>query len=280
MSTHVKDFYDSAPEREWERLETGLSRIEFASTLRLIERYFPANGDVCDIGSGPGRYSIELARRGYRVTCFDLSVKLLERAEEAFATEGINATTFVQGDARDLRVFADESFDAALLLGPVYHMVERTDRSRALNEMVRILKPGGTAMVAFLNAWGLLRTGVAGFPHLYRNPSFLRSLLGETTFEDHERPRFTECHWSNPEIACKELHAAGLRIVSYAGAEGFVGGMAPLLEALRENEPAAYENVEAFAAETSELPQFRDATNHVHFVVEKSSAPSHTHRDA
>ena len=270
MSTHVRDFYDSAPEREWERLDTGLARIEFASTLRLIEKYFPANGDVCDVGSGPGRYSIELARRGYRVTLFDLSGKLLERAERAIASEGINATAYIHGNARDLSVFKDESFDAALLLGPLYHMTERPDRSQALSEMVRILKPGGRAIVAFLNAWGLLRAGVAGFPHLYRNPSFLRSLLGETTFEDRERPRFTECHWSNPEIACKELRGAGLRMVSYAGAEGFVGGMAPLLEELRENEPAAYENVEAFAAETSELPQFRDTTDHVVFVVEKA----------
>ena len=46
-------------------------------------------------------------------------------------------------------------------------------------------------------------------------------------------------------------------------------GMAPLFEALRKDEPEAYENVLEFAAETSELPQFRDATNHVHFVVEK-----------
>ncbi len=269
MSTHVRDYYDSAPEREWERLDTGLARIEFASTLRLIKKYFPVNGDVCDIGSGPGRYSIELARRGYRMTLCDLSGKLLARAERAFASEGVNATEFIHGDARDLGVLADESFDAALLLGPLYHLIERDDRAQALREMIRILKPGSRAIVAFLNAWGLLRTGVAGFPHLYRNPAFLRSLLGETNFEDHERPNFTECHWSNPEIAGNELRDAGLRIVSYAGAQGFVGGMAPLFESLRENEPEAYENVLEFAPETSELPQFRDITDHVVFVVEK-----------
>ena len=112
MSTHVRDYYDSAPEREWERLDTGLSRIEFASTLRLIEKYFPPGGAVCDIGSGPGRYSIELAKRGYRVTLFDLSGKLLARAERAFASEGVGATGFIHGDARDLGVFADEAFDA------------------------------------------------------------------------------------------------------------------------------------------------------------------------
>ncbi len=137
MSKCVRTYYDSAPEREWERLDTGLSRIEFASTLRLIEKYFPASGAVCDIGSGPGRYSIELTRRGYQVTLFDLSGKLLERGEREFASEGISATRFVQGDARDLGVFEDESFDGRELSG------------------------------------------------------------------------FTECHWSNPEIAGREIQDEG-----------------------------------------------------------------------
>ncbi len=272
MSKYVRSFYDAAPDREWQRLEAGLPRIEFASTLRLIEKYFPANGTVCDVGSGPGRYSIELAKRGYRVTLFDLSGKLLELAQRAFASEGIRATQFIQGDARDLGVFEDESFDAALLLGPLYHLVRRDDRSQAMSELVRILKPGGSAIVAFLNSWGLIRSGVVDFPKRFLNPAFLRSMLGEKAFEDHELSGFTECHWSNPEIAGKEIQDAGLRIVSHAGAEGFVGGMAPLLEALRENDPEAYENVLEFAAETSDLPQFRDTTDHVHFVVEKSHA--------
>ena len=118
MSEFVISHYDSAPEREWQRLQIGLSRIELAATLRLTDQYFPETGAVCDIGGGPGRYCIELCKRGYQVTLFDLSEKLLRRAEQAFAAAGMSGIRVVHGDARDLRVFEDESFDAALCLGP------------------------------------------------------------------------------------------------------------------------------------------------------------------
>lgn len=60
MSQFVKDFYNARADLEWKRLDLPLCRIEFASTLRLIEKYFPKQGRVCDVGSGPGRYAIEL----------------------------------------------------------------------------------------------------------------------------------------------------------------------------------------------------------------------------
>jgi S-adenosylmethionine-dependent methyltransferase len=61
----------------------------------------------------------------------------------------------------------------------------------------------------------------------------------------------------------------GLRVVSYAGVESFLGGMTPILERLKGDKPAVYDSLVEFAAETAELPQFRDATDHLHYVVEK-----------
>lgn len=63
MSQFVRDFYNYNAVREWERFDLPLCRIEFVSTLRLIDKYFPQQGHICDIGVGPGRYSIELLRR-------------------------------------------------------------------------------------------------------------------------------------------------------------------------------------------------------------------------
>ena len=82
MSRVVREFYDSDVQREWRRLAEPLCQIEFASTLRLVEKYFPPTGRVCDIGGGPGRYTVALARRGYRVTLVELSDGLLKRVRQ------------------------------------------------------------------------------------------------------------------------------------------------------------------------------------------------------
>ncbi|WP_456411793.1 class I SAM-dependent methyltransferase [Oceanithermus sp.] len=82
----VQSFYDANAEVEWARLERH--RTEFAVKLRALEGHLPPPpAAVLDVGGGPGRYAIELARRGYRVTLVDLSAANLElarrRADEA-----------------------------------------------------------------------------------------------------------------------------------------------------------------------------------------------------
>ncbi len=133
----------------------------------------------------------------------------------------------------------------------------------------RILRPGGVAIVAYINSWGLLRTGIVDFPSWYRDLAVVRSLLGDHVFTGTQLSGFTECYWSTPETARCEIEAASLDIISYSGAEGFAGGLGPLLERLKQDDPVAYENVVAVAAESSELKQYRGATDHLHIVVRK-----------
>ncbi len=61
-----------------------------------------------------------------------------------------------QGDAVDLRHFADHSFDAVLLLGPMYHLFEKTEQHRALDEAIRVAKPCGIIMTAFISVYQIM----------------------------------------------------------------------------------------------------------------------------
>ena len=67
------------------------------------------------------------------------------------------------------------------------------------------------------------------------------------------------------------MKKSGLEVVSYAGAEGFAGGMRPLPEQLAAEKPEVYANIVQVAAETCELPQYRDNTEHLHLVARKNS---------
>ena len=120
MSKFVEEHYDSHAKQEWRRPDNALFRIDLASTLHLIDKYFPGGGSVCDIGGGPGRYTIELARRGYPVTLFDISEEELKLARTQLEQSGLEAQQIINGDARRLSHFITRKFDAALLMGPMY----------------------------------------------------------------------------------------------------------------------------------------------------------------
>jgi S-adenosylmethionine-dependent methyltransferase len=269
MNQFVKDFYNCNAAVEQGRLDLPLCRIEFASTLRLIDKYFPKQGRVCDVGGGPGRYAIELIRRGCVTTLVDLSDEEIRLARTGLDELGLSAEQLLVGDAQDLSLLASESFDAALLLGPMYHLIESEGRARALRELARVLKPGGKAIIAYLNSWGLIKTGIKDFPNQYRDIAVLRSMLGERTFTGQSLSSFTESYWSTPEAAFSEVRKAGFDIISYAGAESFANGMGALLERLAADNPEAYANVVEVAAETCELAQYRDSTDHLHIVASK-----------
>lgn len=273
MSEVVRGYYDREVEREWDRLERPYRRLELVTTLHLIARYFPKGGHLADIGGGPGRYTVELLRQGYRVTLVDLSPRAVAFAETKLAELGLRAEAVLCADARDLGMLPDATFDGALLMGPLYHIVDEAGRAQALSELRRILKPGAPAVVAFLNPWGILRSGLAEFPDAYGQLGYVRDLLSDWV-QSGEQRAFTEAVFLTPPRALGELRAAGFEVVTYAGAEGFAAGMLEELERMAAADRVAYANVLRLAAETCELPQYRDATEHLHAVVRKPSCAS------
>lgn len=268
MSEVVRSYYDREVEREWGRLDRPYRRLELVTTLHLIARHFPASGHLADIGGGPGRYTVELLRRGYRVTLVDLAPRAVEFAERKLAELGLRAEAVLCGNARDLGALPTDAFDGALLMGPLYHIVDEAGRARAQGELRRILRPGAPAVVAFLNPWGILRSGLTEFPEGYARLEDVQRLLQDWV-QSGEQRAFTEAAFLTPPRALGELRAAGFAVVTYAGAEGFAAGMLDALGRIAAADPIAYENVLRLAAETCELPQYRDSTEHLHAVVRK-----------
>ncbi|MCX6028567.1 MAG: methyltransferase domain-containing protein [Chloroflexi bacterium] len=222
VSESVARLYDAAPEREWARMERH--RTEFAVTLRaLAEHLPPAPARVLDCGGGPGRYAIELARWGYDVTLFDLSSGNLALARQKVAEAGV-ALTFEQGTALDLGRFADDTFDAVLLMGPLYHLLEADERQLALAEAARVLKPSGLLFAALITRYAAHRDCAGRRPaELLEEADIYAEILrsGRLPPAAGDRPSFF-AYFAHPDEASPLMWGAGLEVRTILGVEGLV----------------------------------------------------------
>src|SRR5215213_995063 len=141
----LRTYYERG--EELDRLDAPVGRLELVRTQEILQRALPAPGaTVADIGGGAGRYSLWLAESGFRVLHRDLIPLHVEQARALAGERGVSIDTEV-GDARALNI-GDSAVDAVLLLGPLYHLTQRSDRVRALREAARIVRPEGPVFVA------------------------------------------------------------------------------------------------------------------------------------
>ena len=149
----VESFYGDG--REEDRLiRTRHGQLEYLTTMSCIDRYAPEPCSVLELGAGAGAYSLTLAREGYQVTALELvdkNVEILRRK-----AQGVPTLTVLQGDALDLSSFPNDAFDLTLCFGPLYHLYDRSDVDRALTEAIRVTRPGGVLMAAFLSVHAIL----------------------------------------------------------------------------------------------------------------------------
>lgn len=265
MSKIVKGYYDENAEHEWERLDKPYSRVEFLSTVYLIDKYFPKEGKFCDIGCGPGRYSIEMLKKGYDVTLFELSSEELKLAEEKIKAEGLRADEFICDTALNVHRLEDKKFDGMLIMGPMYHLHNKEDRLKVLKEAKNKLTDDGVALISYINSIGVLKAGLTEFYEIFEDIDNVYNYLGEQIFD--ETNSFTEVYFTTPEAALKEIEEAGFEIISYAGAEGLLSGLHLPLKKVYEENRLVYDNFVKVAVEKCELPQYRDATEHLNIVV-------------
>ena len=128
--------------------------VEYLTTMRYIQKFLKPDAKILEIGAATGRYSIALAKMGYEVMAVDLTPKNVEVMKSK--SDGLKNFNCMVADALDLGMFEDKSFDMVLNLGPMYHLFNKKDKQKVVNETIRVAKKGGICMFAYIPCASLM----------------------------------------------------------------------------------------------------------------------------
>jgi ubiquinone/menaquinone biosynthesis C-methylase UbiE len=205
------------------RLAAAQGELERLRTQEILGRLLPpAPATIFDLGGATGVYAFPLAEQGYRVHLIDPVELHLGQARARSTSSGVELASIALGDARELNVSTGVA-DAVLLLGPLYHLVENSDRLRALREARRILKPGGLLFAAAISRFASLIDGLS--TGAFQDERFRKIVAADLASGQHRNPTnnpayFTTAYFHRPEELASEVREAGFDNVRVLAIEG------------------------------------------------------------
>lgn len=151
MMKFVRKFKDLGIEgkkaEEYDEFSRKYRLKDLKEYANLATSHIAEGGSVLEIATGPGYFCTELAKLGnFKITGLDISNDLVKIARTNAQQAGVKVD-FLQGNASSLQ-FPDTAFDFVFCSWAIKNFMEPV---KVLNEMYRVLKPGGTALIIDLN---------------------------------------------------------------------------------------------------------------------------------
>ena len=239
-----------------------IDSMELLRTKVLLQRYLPPKAELLDVGGASGVYATWLMRQGHDVKLVDPVPRHVDTAR----TNGIHA---VRGDARALDE-PDDSRDAVLLLGPLYHLLTRDERVQALNEAKRVTRD--LVVAAVISRWAPMYEGM--LKGIIDSPGFLPMLRDDLATGTRRATQnipygFTTCYFHRPEEIVAEVADAGLTLVDLLPVEGIAHWVPDVGERLSDPDKRAV--LLELIERTEHEPAILGATSHLLVVARKTA---------
>lgn len=230
------------------------ARVEFLTTVRVIEEYVKPGDKILDVGAGAGEYSLYFARKGYRVSALELADSNIRAFRAKLKAE--DDLDLVQGNALDLSRYEKASFDAVLLFGPLYHLSDTEDQLRCIAEAKRVCKPGGKLFFAFISNDFVILT-----EFMNRSDYFTSGEYDKNSFRLEDFPFVF-----HTVDACRSLlREGGIQVLREVATDG---ASELLEEKINELDEAGFEQYLRYHFYICEKPELLGMSNHLLFVGE------------
>ena len=244
---------------EDKRLTRRHGIVEFKIAMKYITEYLKEmnNPKIIDIGAGTGKYSIELFNMGYDVTAVELvkhNLRLIEKK--------CNSIKSYEGNATDLKMLKDKSFDVVILFGPLYHLISKDEKLKALNEAKRILKDDGIIFISYLmNEYAILTYG-------FKEGNILECINNNKLDSSYHIVSNDDDLYSYVRLEdIDELNIlSNLKRIKIVSQDGPTDYMRPIINKLSEEEFDEYINYHLSICERHEL---LGASSHILDIVKK-----------
>jgi ubiquinone/menaquinone biosynthesis C-methylase UbiE len=265
----IAQYFDTFGLGEWERLvRSPLDEIKLHIHDHYLRSYIPPGSRVLEIGAGPGRFTQTLHSMSCRVLVADLSevqlaLNRLKADELGFAA---SVESWLQLDVCEMEAIESESFDAVLSYGgPFSYVFERADR--AIQECIRVLKPGGVLLSSVMSLWGSVHAFFGGVLEIPLQINRVILLTGDLTAQTQSDSAHY-CHLFSSE-EYRVLHERnGLEVLCISASNAVSTGWAEALEHCR-SDPALWEFVLELELQACATNGFLDGGTHILAVARK-----------
>jgi len=262
----AEPFYDQYARSEWERLERH--KTEFAVTMLALQEHLPLPpASVLDIGGGPGRYSIALSQLGYQVTLVDLSRNSLTLAAEKAAEAQVEIDQIIHANVLDLGMITSSTFQAAIIMGPLYHLLIHKERVLAIKEALRVVEPGGIVGAALITRFAPFRQAAVEEQEWLADEHAYAMKLLESGIHD-QATMFANAYFIHPYDVNPLMESVGLQTILLLSVEGIVAGHEDGVNALQGS---AWETWVELNYQLGQDASLYGASDHLLYLGQKSS---------
>ena len=266
MQDEYMDYYAKFDE-EKRLVSQNITRIEFDTTLSVLEAYVTSAMNLTELGAATGRYSLHYAQKGMEVTAVELVPELVKQLKDNAKRQSLTLSVH-EANANDVSFIANHSQDVVLILGPLYHIQSKSDREAVMKEANRILKPNGVVAIAYISRFfvaGLL----AKMSSELVSPMVLSELheSGLVTSPDVD-PFFRTGYFAKPSEIESLASRSGFRIEKHVATDGYVRFIGQEINQLTEQQ---YQAWLAYHLANCEESSLLGSSNHGLVIAKKLS---------